>query len=92
MCIRDSSTLEEALQVAMPEGTTEEYIKAMCSSIGENMALRKCARLTVDGSGAVVSYIHMGGKVGVLLSIKAGKEETVKLSLIHILRRVRGRT
>ena len=73
-----ASTLEEALQVAMPEGTTEEYIKAMCSSIGENMALRKFARLTVDGSGAVVSYIHMGGKVGVLLSIKAGKEETVK--------------
>lgn len=35
-------------------------------------------RLTADGIGAVVSYIHMGGKVGVLLSIKAGKEETVK--------------
>ena len=66
-----ASTLEEALQVPMAEGSTEEYIKAMCSSIGENMALRKFARLTV-------SYIHMGGKVGVLLSIKAGKEETVK--------------
>jgi len=73
-----ASTLEEALQVPMAEGSTEEYIKAMCSSIGENMALRKFARLTADGIGAVVSYIHMGGKVGVLLSIKAGKEETVK--------------
>ena len=67
-----ASTLEEALQVPMAEGSTEEYIKAMCSSIGENMALRKFARLTADGIGAVVSYIHMGGKVGVLLSIKAG--------------------
>lgn len=73
-----ASTLEEALQVSMPEGTTEEYIKAMCSSIGENMGLRKFARLTVDGNGTIASYIHMGGKVGVLLSVKAGKEETVK--------------
>lgn len=70
-------TLEEALQVPMTEGNAEEYIKAMCSSIGENMALSKFARLTVDGIGSIVSYIHMGGKVGVLLSIKAGKEETV---------------
>ena len=36
---------------------------------------RRCGSLRL---GAVVSYIHMGGKVGVLLSIKAGKEETVK--------------
>lgn len=74
-----ATTLEEALQVSMPEeGTTEEYIKAMCSSIGENMGLRKFSRLTVDGIGSISSYIHMGGKVGVLLSVKAGKEETVK--------------
>lgn len=74
-----ATTLEEALQVSMPEeGTTEEYIKAMCSSIGENMGLRKFSRLTVDGIGSIASYIHMGGKVGVLLYVKAGKEETVK--------------
>lgn len=73
-----ATTLEEALQVSMPEeGTTEEYIKAMCSSIGENMGLRKFSRLTVDGIGSIASYIHMGGKVGVLPSVKAGKEETV---------------
>ena len=41
-------------------------------------AFQKAKSLTADGIGAVVSYIHMGGKVGVLLSIKAGKEETVK--------------
>ncbi len=70
-------TLDEAKQVPMTEGTTEEYIKAMCSSIGENMALSKFARLTVEGTGIVTSYIHMGGKVGVLLAMTAGKEETL---------------
>ena len=73
-----ASTLEEALQVPMAEGSTEEYIKAMCSSIGENMALRKFARLTADGIGAVVSYIHMGGKIGVLVDMTGGDEELGK--------------
>ena len=80
-----ASSLEEALQVPMPEGNVEEYIKAMCSSIGENMGLRKFARLSVDGFGSIVSYIHMGGKVGVLLSIKAGKEETVQTDAFKAL-------
>ncbi|MFR4416270.1 MAG: hypothetical protein ACLT8E_02065 [Akkermansia sp.] len=34
----------------------------------------------MDGSGAVVSYIHMGGKVGVLLSIKAGRKKLSSLT------------
>ena len=37
---------------------------------------KKSGRIAAEG--VVASYIHMGGKVGVLLSIKAGKEETVK--------------
>lgn len=80
-----ASTLEEALQVPMGEGTTDEYIKAMCSSIGENMGLRKFARLSVEGEGAVVSYIHMGGKVGVLLSLSATKAETVQADAFKAL-------
>ena len=39
-------------------------------------AEKKAGRVAAEG--VVESYIHMGGKVGVLLSIKAGKEETVK--------------
>lgn len=74
----EAKTLEEALQVSMGEGSVEEYIKAMCSSIGENMMLRKFARLSVASNGAITSYIHMGGKVGVLLSVASGKEETAK--------------
>ncbi len=73
----DAKTLEEAKQVPMTEGTTEEYIKAMCSSIGENMSLSKFARVCVEGNGSVTSYIHMGGKAGVLLALTAGKAETV---------------
>ena len=43
---------------------------------GQASAAKKQGRIAAEG--IVDSYIHMGGKVGVLLSIKAGKEETVK--------------
>lgn len=73
----DATTLEAALAVPMsPEGSVEEHIKAECSSIGENMKLSKFARLSVEETGVIASYIHMGGKVGVLLAVTCGKEET----------------
>jgi elongation factor Ts len=41
-------------------------ITAKIAEIGENIVLRKSGKYTVSGTGAVASYIHMGGKVGVL--------------------------
>ena len=47
------------------------------AKIGENIQIRRNARLEVKGSGAVAAYIHLGGKIGVLLEVSAGKDETV---------------
>ncbi len=47
------------------------------AKIGENIQIRRNARLEVKGSGAVAAYIHLGGKIGVLLEVGAGKDETV---------------
>ena len=33
-------------------------------------------RYDVEGSGVVASYIHLGGKVGVLLVVNCGKDDT----------------
>ena len=66
----------DALKAAEIDGETVEAVVTDCIHVmGENTQL---ARFAVVEAGAVSSYIHMGGKVGVLLSIKAGKEETVK--------------
>ncbi|MBF0623548.1 MAG: elongation factor Ts [Magnetococcales bacterium] len=40
------------------------------ATIGENMALRRYARLEV-AAGVVTSYIHMGGKIGVLVGLES---------------------
>ncbi len=47
------------------------------AKIGENIQIRRHARLEVKGSGAVAAYIHLGGKIGVLLEVGAGKDATV---------------
>ena len=71
-----ASTLAEALQVAINGTTVESYLAEQCAVIGENMKFRKFGRYTLLGEGAVVSYIHMGGKVGVLLEVACDKAET----------------
>ena len=71
-----ATNLEEALNVALNGTTVEKYIAEQCAAIGENMKLRKFGRYTLAGEGTVTSYIHMGGKVGVLLQVETGKAET----------------
>ena len=60
----------------MGEGVAKQ-IEDKMASIGEKIQFRRNAKLSVDGIGSVTSYIHMGGKVGVLLKLAVEKEETL---------------
>lgn len=46
------------------------------ASTGENLKIRRNVRFVKQGTGKVASYIHMGGKVGVLLEVACKKSET----------------
>jgi len=52
-------------------------IVAKVAEIGENIVLRKSDKFAVSGTGAVASYIHMGGTVGVLAELSFSKADTV---------------
>lgn len=73
-----ATTLEEALAVEIDDTTVDNYVKTKVIELGENMMLRRFARLSVANEGIIADYIHMGGKVGVLLNVATGKEETTK--------------
>lgn len=45
--------------------TVDGKLKAMIAVIGENMNIRRFERISTDG--LIVSYIHAGGKIGVLV-------------------------
>ncbi|NBV21500.1 MAG: translation elongation factor Ts [Proteobacteria bacterium] len=50
---------------------------AAVAKIGENIRLNRHTRWEVSGSGLIAAYIHTGAKVGVLVEVGAGKDETV---------------
>ena len=46
-----------------------DAIVAKIAEIGENIVVGRCARYALGGKGRVASYIHQGGKVGVVAEI-----------------------
>jgi len=72
-----ATSLEEALRAELDGTSIATFIAERCAVIGENMKLSKFARYTLSNTGKVTSYIHMGGKVGVLLNVSCEKEETI---------------
>jgi len=76
-----ADTVEAAMAepFAAGEGSLEDSIKLKIIELGENLVLRRFGRCAIaDGSqGVVSSYIHMAGKVGVLIEVGCEKAETV---------------
>jgi len=58
--------------------TVEATRQALVGKLGENITVRRWDRVTIDGPGKVHSYVHLGGKVGVLLGVRAGSEAAAK--------------
>ena len=57
-------------------GVMKDELMTIVSQTGENVKIRRTARFVLSGNGEVASYIHMGGKVGVLIEVGCGKAET----------------
>ena len=72
----DANDLESALKVSKDDGTLDDYIKSKVIEVGENVMLRKFERLELSDHGAIAQYIHMGGKVGVLVEVGAKQGDT----------------
>ena len=70
------SDLDAALAVSKGEGTIEDFVKAKVIELGENLQFRRLSRFDLEGSGLVASYIHLGGKVGVLVEIGCENDAT----------------
>jgi elongation factor Ts len=58
---------EQALALSLGEGTIDDAIKNAAATMGENIGLKRVSRITSDG--VVGSYIHAGGKLGVVVAL-----------------------
>ena len=64
--------------------TVAEKLAAMIAKIGENMNIRRFEKIVSD-DGVVVSYIHAGGKIGVLVEAKTdNNSDAVKEALKNV--------
>ena len=55
----------------------DEEVHGLVAKIRENIRVARHARMEVTSNGLVAAYIHTGAKVGVLVEVGAGKENTV---------------
>ena len=61
--------------------TVQEALTAKIAKIGENLTIRRFKKISGD---AVVSYVHGGGKIGVLVAAKNGNDDASKEALANI--------
>ncbi|MBL7077859.1 MAG: translation elongation factor Ts [Kiritimatiellae bacterium] len=66
-------TTDEPLSEACADELTDQI-----ASIGENLKIRRNVRFELQGTGAIADYIHMGGKVGVLVELACEKDNTTE--------------
>ncbi len=73
----------EALSATALDGATvDEVRKALVGKIGENMSIRRFTRF--QAVGRLVSYVHGGSKIGVVIDVSGGDEQLGKDLAMHI--------
>ena len=69
--------VDELLALSLPENrTVGQAVTDMTGKIGEKIEVRRLAILTSQGEGQVVSYIHPGSRLGVLVNISGDGDAT----------------
>jgi len=63
------SDVESLLEATLDGEKVSERIQGAIAKMGENVVLRRVARLTAGGEGVVGGYVHAGGKLGVLVAL-----------------------
>jgi len=71
------ATVEELLNENMEgETTVSESLKALIAKLGENMSVRRFTKFSIE-NGLVKSYIHGGGRIGVLVEVACDKDSEI---------------
>ena len=71
----DAASVDELKTQAFsadPEHTVEESVSLKISMIGENIVLNRCEVVDAAAGNSLASYVHMGGKIGVIVEGSGG--------------------
>ena len=77
-----AADVEALKSIALPSGgTVEEARAAVIAKVGENVQVRRMARL--DSNNNVAAYVH-GGRIGVLVELAGGDAELARGVAMHV--------
>ena len=79
----DVKTVEDALKLDCGEGTINDLIVAKTAKIGEKLSLRRFEVVTKKDSESFGEYIHMGGKIAVLITVDGASSEVARDCAMH---------
>ncbi|NLB20471.1 MAG: elongation factor Ts [Clostridium sp.] len=65
-----AETIDDVKVLSYNGKTVQDAVTDLISKLGENMNLRRFEKMSAE-DGLVSSYIHMGGKIGVLVQVKS---------------------
>jgi len=80
-------SVQALLDASVDGEKVSERITAAIAKLGENVVVKRVARLEVEGEGTVGGYVHAGGKLGVLVALSAsgtGAETLAKDLSMHV--------
>ena len=83
---QNPADVEALKELKCGDSTIGEMLTEKIAKIGENMNIRRFAR--IETTGAVVDYIHAAGKIGVLVEADAENNETTKECLRNVAMQV----
>lgn len=82
---KQPGTVDEALKEEMDNGQTlESYFNDAIAKIGEKLSLRRFQISKKSNEEIFGTYLHMGGRIGVLNVIEGGNEELARDVAMHI--------
>lgn len=79
----DAKTVEEVLGLSSGEGTIKDLIVSKTATIGEKLDLRRVAVVEKDDNDSFGEYIHMGGRIAVLITLNGSSSEVAKDVAMH---------
>ena len=77
----NAADIEALKNEKIGDDTVEATRAAVIAKVGENVQLRRMAR--IDGDNTIAAYVH-GGRIGVLVELKGGNEELARGIAMHI--------
>jgi len=79
----DVSSVEDVLALSTSEGTVNDLIIAKTAKIGEKLSLRRFTKVTKNDTESFGTYIHMGGKIAVLIKAEGLTKEVASEVAMH---------